>query len=121
MQINVVTRHGSLNDATREKVVAKAEKLQRYFDRLSSIEVIVDLKAADDPVISIKVSAEHKHDFLAQDQVGGLWPSLDAVIQKLEQQLRRYKEKVQTRHRNHELRRQELTDQSEMEPELEAD
>jgi putative sigma-54 modulation protein len=118
VQINITTRHGNLTDATREKLTAKAEKLLKYFDRLSAIEVIVDLKSADDPLISINVSAEHKHDFTANAQVDGLWPSVDAVIQKLEQQLRKYKEKVQERHRNHELRRQEVI--TETEPESEA-
>ena len=116
MQITVVTRHGTLSDATRDRVAAKAEKLQKYFERLSSIEIVIDLKVPDNPRVDIKVSAEHKHDFLAHEQAGDLWPSVDAAIQKLEQQLRKYKEKVQGRHRNHEARRQDV----DIEPESEA-
>jgi putative sigma-54 modulation protein len=115
VQITVVTRHGNLSDATREKLVAKAEKLQKYFDRLSAIEIIVDLNVPDDPRVDILVSAEHKHDFVAHEQAGDLWPSVDAAVQKLEQQLRKYKERVQDRNRNHEARRQDVFSQRESE------
>ena len=108
MQIDISARHGHLSDASRDKIVSKVGKLQRYFDRLFSIKVIVDLKDSGYPRVDIQVSAEHKHDFVAHEQTGSLWGSVDAVVQKLEQQLRRYKEKVQGRNRNHNMRRQEI-------------
>ena len=110
MQIDVATRHGSLSDETRERVATKVQKLQRFFDRLSAIEVIVDLNNNDAPRVDIKVSAEHKHDFVAHGEDNNLWAALDQASQKLEQQLRRYKEKVQERSRNHDLRRLEIND-----------
>jgi putative sigma-54 modulation protein len=53
------------------------------------------------------VSAEHKHDFVAHDQSDNLMGSVDTVIHRLDQQLRKYKEKVQGRHRNSDPRRHE--------------
>ena len=47
----------------------------------------------------MRVSAEHKHDFVAAEQSTSLMAALDGVIHKLEQQLRKYKEKVQDHHR----------------------
>ena len=108
MQIDVATRHGSLSDETRERVAAKAKKLQRFFDRLSAIEVIIDLSNKDVPIVDLKVSAEHKHDFVAHCQDANLWAALDATVQKLEQQVRKYTEKVQERSRNHDLRRHDI-------------
>ena len=64
MQIKISTRHGNLSDKTRSKIESKVEKLTRIFDRLSEIAVTVDLEHRDDPSVDLKVSAEHKHDFV---------------------------------------------------------
>jgi putative sigma-54 modulation protein len=57
--------------------------------------------------VDAKVSAEHKHDFVAHDQSDNLMGSIDTVIHRIEQQLRKYKEKVVERHRNSDPRRHE--------------
>ncbi len=99
MQVQISARHGHLSDATKEKITAKVERLSRLFERLTSIEVTVDLEHEENPEVDIRVSAEHKHDFRATDRSASLLASLDVVIHKLEQQLRKYKEKVQDHHR----------------------
>jgi ribosome hibernation promoting factor len=116
VQIQISTRHGQLSDASQKKIAAKAEKLLRIFDRLTAIEVIVDLTDEETPRVDLKVSAEHKHDFVAHDQSDNLMGSVDAVVHRLEQQLRKYKEKVQERHRNNDPRRREA-----IKPELETE
>ena len=99
MQVNISARHGHLSDATRSKITAKVEKLARLFERLLAIEVTVDLEHEQTPTVDVRVSAEHKHDFVAAEQSTSLMAALDGVIHKLEQQLRKYKEKVQDHHR----------------------
>jgi putative sigma-54 modulation protein len=105
VQLSISTRHGNLSEATQAKIRKKAEKLGRFFDRLTSIEVIVDLKESQKPQVDLNVSAEHKHDFVAHEQAENLLAAMDAAVEKIEQQLRRYKERVQERHRNPEARR----------------
>ena len=100
MQISISTRHGELSRTKQEKIEAKVTKLSRIFERLTSIEVTVDLEDEDAPRVDMRVSAEHKHDFVAHDQSSNLTASVDSVIHKLEQQLRKYKEKVQERNRS---------------------
>lgn len=95
MQINISVRHGHLSDASQDKIKAKFEKLTRIFDRLTSIEVTIDLEHDETPAVDIRVSAEHKHDFVANDQSNSLMGSIDTALHKMEQQLRRYKEKIQ--------------------------
>jgi putative sigma-54 modulation protein len=109
VQIQISTRHGQLSEGTQTKIAAKAEKLLRIFDRLSAIEVIVDLKDEANPRVDLKVAAEHKHDFVAHDQSANLMGSVDEAVHKVEQQLRKYKEKVQERHRSSEPRRRETS------------
>ena len=100
MQIRISTRHGHTSDETQAKITAKMEKLTRFFERLTDIEVTVDLEHRDTPSVDLRVSAEHKHDFVATARSDELMASVDAVVEKMEQQLRKYKEKVQDRHRN---------------------
>jgi putative sigma-54 modulation protein len=116
VQIQVSTRHGLLSEASQQKISAKAEKLTRIFERLTAIAVVVDLTDEALPKVDLQVSAEHKHDFVAHDQSDNLMASVDAVIHRMEQQLRKYKEKVQDRHRSGEPRRHEA-----VKPELEAE
>lgn len=105
MQIQISTRHGHLSDKSQERITAKVEKLLKTFERLTAIEVIIDLTDSTKPRVDLKVSAEHKHDFVAHHQSDNLLGSLDEVVHRLEQQLRKYKEKAVERHRNSETRR----------------
>jgi putative sigma-54 modulation protein len=108
VQVRISTRHGQLSDASQTKISNKVEKLSRIFDRLTSIDVTVDLENQDTPSVDLRVSAEHKHDFVATDRSSTLMGSLDLAIHKMEQQLRKYKEKIQNRHRNSALRGSEI-------------
>ena len=99
MQIKISTRHGNVSEQTRSKITGKIEKLTRLFDRLTEIEVTIDLEHRDSPDVDLRVSAEHKHDFVASSRGGELMASIDEVCHKLEQQLRKYKERIQTRRR----------------------
>ncbi len=98
MQIKVSARHGHLSEATQQFIREKAQKLLHFFERIMSIEVTVDLKN-DVKLVEFLVSAEHKHDFVARESNNDILAAVDLVVDKLEAQLRRYKEKVQDRRR----------------------
>lgn len=99
MQTKISTRHGNISDETRAKIEAKVEKLTRYFDRLTAIEITIDLERREQPQVDLKVSAEHRNNFVATVRAEELMAAIDLAIHKLEQQLRKYKEKIQERHR----------------------
>jgi putative sigma-54 modulation protein len=98
VQIKISARHGHLNDATQEFIRDKAQKLLTFFQRLTMIEVTVDLKE-EQKVVEFVVSAEHKHDFVASERHPDLLAAVDLALNKLALQLRRYKEKIQDRRR----------------------
>ena len=103
MQIKVSARHGHLSDEHQAEIVAKAEKLLHYFERLTMIEVTVDLAAANGgghpKSVEIRVDAEHKHDFVATCSDPDLMTAMIACVKKMEQQVKHYKDKIQD-HRN---------------------
>ncbi len=94
MQINVSTRHGHLSPASQSKISSKVSRLKRYFDRLTALNVTVDLENSALPLVEIIASAEHMHDMVSHEVSADLWRSVDGAVQKLEQQLRKHKEKV---------------------------
>jgi putative sigma-54 modulation protein len=99
VEIKISARHGHLNDATQQFIREKAQKLLHIFGRLTMIEVTVDLKDDLNKVVEFLVSAEHKHDFVARETNTDVLAAVDLVMAKLEQQLRRYKEKIQDHRR----------------------
>lgn len=105
--VSLSIRHGHLSEASQEKITAKAQKLLRIFERLTAIEVIIDLEDESQPSVDLQVSAEHKHDFVAREQAPELMAALDRATHKVEQQLRKYKERIQERHRDRDARRVE--------------
>src|SRR5436190_22868456 len=94
VQIAISTRHGGLNADQQRYLHDKAEKLLKYFGRLMAIEVAVDhIKHAWQ--VEIRVSAEHKHDFFASEVGATPEAAMDQCVHMIEQQLRRYTERVQ--------------------------
>lgn len=98
MQINISARHGHLSTQTQSLITEKVEKVRRLFDRLTSIVVTCDLEHKEMPSVEVRVTAEHAGEFVATDRNESLMAALDSTIHKIEQQLRKYKEKL-TEHR----------------------
>jgi putative sigma-54 modulation protein len=99
VQIKISARHGHLAEATQQFIREKAEKLLHLFERLTMIEVTVDFqKELTD--VEFRVQAEHKHDFVAHANNHDLLAAVDGALHKLEQQLRRYKERIQDHRRD---------------------
>lgn len=98
MQIKISARHGHLSEAAQQVIREKAEKLLHFFERLTMIEVTVDM-GEDVKAVEFLVSAEHKHDFVAREANGEIQVAVDLALHKLEAQLRRYKEKIQDHRR----------------------
>jgi len=94
VQIEISTRHGVLGPEQHAYLQEKAEKLQKYFGRLMAIEVAVD-QTKNAWSVEIRASAEHKHDFFASEVGPSASAAMDQCVHKVEQQLRKYKERVQ--------------------------
>ena len=100
MQINISTRHGNLGAQSQEKITDKVMKLTRFHERLTSTTVTIDLENEDRPGVEIQVTAEKARRFVASKTSESLMNSVDTVLHKLEQQLKKDKEK-RSDHRNH--------------------
>jgi putative sigma-54 modulation protein len=102
VQVAITTRHGSVRNDVQEYITAKSEKLLTYFERVTAIEVTVDF-AADRVTVEMLVDAEHKHNFVARDVGDEVVPTFDRVLHKMEQQIKKYKQKIQDHRRDRPL------------------
>jgi putative sigma-54 modulation protein len=101
VQVEITCRHGDIKPDLQEYIKRKSEKLLTYFERVTAIRVTLDY--TDGRVrVEVLVDAEHKHDFVTHadgdaPQVGACF---DQALAKMEQQIRKYKEKVQDHRRD---------------------
>jgi putative sigma-54 modulation protein len=100
VQIKISVRHGQLNETHQQQIRAKAEKLLQFFNRLTIIEVTVDLQDDARKEVEFHARAEHKHEFVAREGNGELMAAVDRALDKIVQQIHRYKERLQDHRRD---------------------
>ncbi len=96
MQITVTGRHMGVSDALKAYCVEKADRLTRFYDRIQLIEVVLDGKDGAHTAEMIVHAAGVHQPFVAHQADDDAFAAVDLIIGKLEEQLRRHKE----RHRN---------------------
>jgi putative sigma-54 modulation protein len=102
VQVTVSARHGQLADEAQKQLQEKAEKLLHYFDRLTQIAVTVDLHREREGKVHVEIIAlaEHKHEFVATDKDGDVHHAFNLAADRIKQQIKHYKEKIQDHRRN---------------------
>ena len=98
MELSISTKNGEIPESVQKTIEQKVRKLPKFFDRTTGIEVLIDLVNGQEPRAEIKVSAEETDDFFANDTGGNVITAVEKVVEKLERQLRKHKEKI-TNHR----------------------
>lgn len=97
MQIKISARHGHLNDDHQQEIRLKAERLLHFFERITMIDITVDLGDKIYKKVEILVDCEHKHDFIARDQHEELMGAVELAFDRIQHQVHKYKEKIQER------------------------
>lgn len=96
MQITVSGRHMGVSEALKAYCEEKADRLPRLFDRVTAIEFVLDGKEGDHAAEVIVHAAGAPQPFVAHEANADAFAAVDLVMDKVSEQLRRYKE----RHRN---------------------
>jgi len=96
MRITVSGRHMSVSDKLKTYATEKSGKLDRYYDRVQSVEVVFD-KASDHFVCEVIAKADHQMTFVAKEQREEPYAAFDIAVKELERQLTRHKEKFRNR------------------------
>lgn len=99
MIVTVASRHEEATPPLKEYAQQKANKLTKYFDRISEIEVIIDSDNAAAKTaarVEMIVNADHSR-FVAHHADGDAYACVDACVDKLERQLSDHKKKIRNR------------------------
>ena len=104
MKVTVTARHAKFTEALRSAAKVKAQHLEHYFDHLKKIEVIHDLDGDTRYSAEMIASGLHDHILVSRASDRTALAALDRVLEKMERQLIKFKEKL-TRKGNHETPR----------------
>lgn len=96
MQLSISGHHIDLSDALRDYVTAKVKKLERHYDHITNLHVVLSVEKLDQRAeATAHVSgAELFADAVADD----LYAAIDMLLDKLDRQVIKHKEKVIERH-----------------------
>ncbi len=97
MLVKVTGRHMSVTEAMKTYAEEKASRLQRLSRRISEIEVLLDFDGSMAKAEYI-VDVERAGDFVAREKSKDMYAAIDAVVDKLQRQLREHKERVKKHH-----------------------
>src|SRR5512145_2782317 len=93
MNITVTGRHLSISDSLRDYAEKKIKKLDRHFNQLIDAHVILAVEKLDH--ISEVVLNGDGVQFHGKEKAADLFSAIDLLFEKMEKQVRRYKEKHQ--------------------------
>ncbi len=96
MQVTVSGRHMGISDSLKTYCVEKSERLGRFYDRIKSVELILDghngVHSAE-----ILVHSDGTSPFVASEEQVDAFACVDLLMDKIERQIRRHKERVRNR------------------------
>jgi putative sigma-54 modulation protein len=96
VQISVTGRHIDVSSELRSYVENKVGKLIKFYDRVMTIDVILDGEGLGFGA-EIVAKAEHKMVFVAKERGEDMYAAVDLVMDKIERQITRHKERVRNR------------------------
>lgn len=116
MQVAITCRHGSIRPELREYITRKAEKLVKYLDTVSEIDVTIEFEG---PRVAVEmlVEIDGYHTIVAHVEGEDTGAAFDKTLHKMEQQVHKHKEK----HRDHRRKTSIADATQQVEKAIEAD
>ncbi|EKE71490.1 ribosome hibernation promoting factor [Gallaecimonas xiamenensis] len=95
MQINLTGHHIEITDPLRSYVSDKFSKLERHFDHISNVHVVLNVeKIRQIAEAKLHVSGGELH---ASSEHENMYAAIDGLIDKLDRQIIKHKEKLNQR------------------------
>lgn len=98
MQVNLTGHHVDITDALRAYVEEKIARLERHFDHVTNVHVILSVeKLQKKAEATVHVAGA---DVFADAVHEDMYAAIDALIDKLDRQVIRHKEKIKSHRGN---------------------
>ncbi|MCG7498153.1 ribosome hibernation promoting factor [Vibrio sp. Of7-15] len=92
MQINLTGHHIELTPALRESVNSKFQKLERFFEHINNVHVVLRVeKLQQTAEATLHVNQGEIH---ATSESENMYAAIDTLVDKLVRQLNKHKEKL---------------------------
>lgn len=92
MQLNITGHHVELTEPLKEYVSTKLQKLERHFDHISNVQVTLSVeKQRQIAEATLHISGGDIH---ARAENPDMYASIDALVDKLDRQILKHKEKT---------------------------
>lgn len=92
MQINVTGHHVDVTPSLRQYVLDKMERVSRHFDHVISANVVLTVERHEQQA-EVTVQAPGRSLF-ANHSADDMYAAIDGMADKIDRQVRRYKEKL---------------------------
>lgn len=93
MQITITGHHVEVTDSMRNYVTEKMARIKRHFDQVMQINVILQVeKLAQKAEATVSVNGA---TLFAEDTQEDMYAAIDALVDKLDRQITKHKEKSQ--------------------------
>jgi len=93
MKITVAERHMQASEALRSYAVNKVEHLSHYFDRIISVDIVLAAEK-ERQICELVAHLIQKKIAKASAEADDMYAAIDASVDKLKKQLRRYKDRL---------------------------
>ncbi len=91
MQLNITGHQVDLTDSLKQYVTSKFNKLERHFDQISNTQVTLSIqKQRHKAEASMHLSGAEVHAYSEHDD---MYAAIDALLDKLDRQILKHKEK----------------------------
>jgi putative sigma-54 modulation protein len=102
-QIIIKTHHVEITASIKEYVEKKLSKMDHFFDRIHEIQVDLDIEPVaneEDRQIASATVFVPGSAIIAKESSKDLYASIDGMIDKLQRQLKKYKDKLRLKNRH---------------------
>jgi len=97
MNLQITGHHLEVTPALREYVTTKLDKVTRHFDHVIDVNVILAVeKLKQTAEVTVHVRGKDIH---VESEDSDLYAAIDILVDKLDRQILKYKQKVQDHHR----------------------
>lgn len=91
MQLDISGHHVEVSDALRDHVTTKFEKIKRQFDKVIDVHVILSVEKLEQKAEATLHMNGNK--VFAEDRQENMYAAIDSLVDKLDRQVRKHKEK----------------------------
>jgi putative sigma-54 modulation protein len=94
MKIKIAERHTDASGSVRAHVIEKTEALERYFDRIVSVDVVLSVEKQRQ-IADFHAHLTNRKVISAREESTDMYASIDRAVDRLKRQLVKYKDQLQ--------------------------